>query len=825
MDYAALAKQYGGSTAAPAVDYAALAKQYGGSTASASPTNQPEKQGFLGKVGSGLASLADTTIGGVLPMAGQVVQAASRPFTTPQRAEELGGVVSSALEKPFGKTFGVTDTPAYKQESSRQLMDFIGANISKGADWIANTTGLPVEDVRNMLGTSLLAAPAAVKGTANLGVKAVNSPMGQTVIAAQSQAGNAIAERMIAPMARRASIKGAQNLADSYQNASQIEAAQAAQRMGAALDPAVSNPTTGNVVKGALTGTSSKQASLAKINEGVWVKEAKKVIGAEENSILDAKAFDAALDKVNRPLDPIKSIVMQPTDKVVAALESARIPEQIGGKSAVATVDALVNQAQQLLSEGRSGQAVLDDIRQLRRNANSIQQSQKVGMAPDPAKMAEAEASLKIASALEQLIDANAPDAKTLDAVRGAREKSAQIFDVERATNKTTGRVDPLEFAKMINEGKKLTGPLRDMGMVAGNFPSIAVVDVNAAPRVPSISRSGPAGTMGYAVGTASGMSPSATATVGSGIGGVIGGLAARRIAKPEYQAANAVPRDYRPPINNLRPVEPAYSPNQPVPYDYSQSSFVPPNFVMQPNQYGPRVTTPGFAPGPAQLPAPSAQGTMNMLRTEDARRAAMSRTLGQQAEQQAAAAEAAARRPTSGAVEMQINPLTGVPEISKGLKGATPEIIESANKAAMSAAEKVRTGRMFDMTAAEKIQWNKSWLEGMPAEQGPMVFGKLTPDQIANKMQDRAFVQQAINTAQDKARAFQDIAARAQSERLRQDALVKREQMLDLLENLEAQFSKARPVKTGGQGPKTRAFQRNMLRPEGEEIQNALVK
>jgi hypothetical protein len=32
MDYAALAKQYGGTTDAPAIDYAALAKQYGGTT-------------------------------------------------------------------------------------------------------------------------------------------------------------------------------------------------------------------------------------------------------------------------------------------------------------------------------------------------------------------------------------------------------------------------------------------------------------------------------------------------------------------------------------------------------------------------------------------------------------------------------------------------------------------------------------------------------------------------------------------------------------------------------------------------------------------------
>jgi hypothetical protein len=95
----------------------------------------------------------------------------------------------------------------------------------------------------------------------------------------------------------------------------------------------------------------------------------------------------------------------------------------------------------------------------------------------------------------------------------------------------------------------------------------------------------------------------------------------------------------------------------------------------------------------------------------------------------------------------------------------------------------------------------------------------------LAAKMQDRAWVEDTISKAQQKARAFQDIAARASNERLRQDAMVKREQMLDLLESLEGQYSKARPVKTGGQGPKTRAFQRNMLRPDGDEIQNALVK
>jgi hypothetical protein len=166
---------------------------------------------------------------------------------------------------------------------------------------------------------------------------------------------------------------------------------------------------------------------------------------------------------------------------------------------------------------------------------------------------------------------------------------------------------------------------------------------------------------------------------------------------------------------------------------------------------------------------------------------------------------------------------LTGAPEIAAGVKGATPAIIEGANKAAVTAAEKMRSGRAFDMTAAEKIQWGKSMLEGMTTAQGEIIFGKLTPQQITTKMADRAFAEGAVTKARQQAQAFEDIAARAANERLRQDALVKREQMMDLADQLQETLG-ARPVSRGGQGPKTRAFQRNMLTPE-QEIQNALAK
>jgi len=122
-----------------------------------------EMYGQMGRdVGASVASLADTTIGGILPMAGQVVQAASRPFTTPEKAQQYGQAVTGALEKPFGKTFGVTQSPAYQGEASQRLMNFIGENVNKGAEWIAQKTGLPLPDVQNMMGTATIAAPAVL---------------------------------------------------------------------------------------------------------------------------------------------------------------------------------------------------------------------------------------------------------------------------------------------------------------------------------------------------------------------------------------------------------------------------------------------------------------------------------------------------------------------------------------------------------------------------------------------------------------------------------------------------------------------------------------
>lgn len=154
----------------------------------------------------------------------------------------------------------------------------------------------------------------------------------------------------------------------------------------------------------------------------------------------------------------------------------------------------------------------------------------------------------------------------------------------------------------------------------------------------------------------------------------------------------------------------------------------------------------------------------------------------------------------------------------------ATVDIIESTGKTATSAAEKALAGQFFNMSATEKIAWSKSLLEGMPTAQGEAIFGKLSPEKIAARMDDRAFAQKAIDKAREMAQMYDDLAKRQANETARRDAAILREQMYDKADMMEESLRNPRPVSGKGQGPKTRAAQRNQLAPE-QEIQNALAK
>jgi hypothetical protein len=373
----------------------------------------------------------------------------------------------------------------------------------------------------------------------------------------------------------------------------------------------------------------------------------------------------------------------------------------------------------------------------------------------------------------------------------------AKTYDYERATNLATGQLDPQVIAKMAAEGKPLTGTLAKIGNVAANYPEVSKGGVLNQPTWrETLPRSGAAGTIGGVIGSTFGL-PGAIAggATGAAIGNVASGALARSMTKPGFQASKAMPPDYRLPIvNNLQPGTSNLAIFDPV-----NALANPPPPISKPNwvfaQPQPEVQT-GVQPISApRLAAPSGESTMRTVAEQRQFEYNMQKALEEKAAQEQAAREAAGRQVTKGGVVIGEQPVEG-----KGLP--QPQSLSEASR-------KVAAGQLFDMTAPEKVMWDRTRVS---LEQVAPELRMLSDKEVANKAMDRQWAAEAYTKAKEKAAAFDEIAKRAATEQARFDAGVKRDQMLDLLTTLEDNLRTPRPTSAGGQGPKTREAIRNKL-------------
>jgi hypothetical protein len=533
----------------------------GGKAPSGIPAPRAEKQGFLSKLGAGTASLADTTIGGVLPLLGNVTYAAGRALQLPpDQATAKANVIKTALEKPFGKTFGVQNTPAYKAEASQQLMNFIGENISKGADWIYQNQSkiglnIPKQDIESMIGSSMFAVPK-VAATAAPIVKAGVADAATAV--RQSTLGQLIEQ----PIQARNALIADQKSMQSYQNAPRIDAAKDALDLGISLNPALSNPTTANKLRVATVGSDTLNTKLAQSNQGKFTAAAKDDLGLPQTTTLNAKAFEQARNRteLSAPYTAVKNLKnVMPDEGTLAGLESMRVQPLVGDTGQAAVANKILDAAKEHLMQGVDGKTLLNSIRARRQEAQAVYRQRDAGVnPPGPEAIAKADMNIAIANGMENMIETHlGADPRLLTDFRNARTAMAKTYDYERATNFATGQLDPQVIAKMAAEGKPMTGTLAKIGNVASNYPEVSKGGVLNQPTWrETLPRSGAAGTIGGILGSSFGL-PGAIAggATGAAIGNVASGAMARSMTKPSFQAAKAMPPDFRQPIvNNLQP-------------------------------------------------------------------------------------------------------------------------------------------------------------------------------------------------------------------------------------------------------------------------------
>ena len=147
---------------------------------------QPQQtQSPAAAFGSGIASVLDNTVGGVIPFALQMgshlglrtIDTAlglghslvGSPYqTNPDRMTETANNIGASMAQPVGKLFGVTETPGYKGELTSHALEFIGEHLDKGADYLSHHTGLPKGDV---LWIANVLMPKAISKAGELGLK------------------------------------------------------------------------------------------------------------------------------------------------------------------------------------------------------------------------------------------------------------------------------------------------------------------------------------------------------------------------------------------------------------------------------------------------------------------------------------------------------------------------------------------------------------------------------------------------------------------------------------------------------------------------------
>ena len=119
-----------------------------------------------------VAGAIDTLYGIVPATYGAAVQALARTAQSPERAEQTGQAAAASIDKPLGKALGLTGKETY-QKPLGGITEPVVEQVKKMAEQLGMTpkqisekTGIPEQDIRNMVVIGSVAVPQAIKEVA-----------------------------------------------------------------------------------------------------------------------------------------------------------------------------------------------------------------------------------------------------------------------------------------------------------------------------------------------------------------------------------------------------------------------------------------------------------------------------------------------------------------------------------------------------------------------------------------------------------------------------------------------------------------------------------
>jgi hypothetical protein len=135
-----------------------------------------------------VAGAIDTLYGVVPATYGAFVQGLARTAQSPERAEQTGQAAAASIDKPVGKFFGLTGKETY-QKPLGGITEPVVEQVKKMAEQLGMTprqisekTGIPEQDIKNMVVIGSVAVPQALREAAPVvkeAVQAVTTPVKQ----------------------------------------------------------------------------------------------------------------------------------------------------------------------------------------------------------------------------------------------------------------------------------------------------------------------------------------------------------------------------------------------------------------------------------------------------------------------------------------------------------------------------------------------------------------------------------------------------------------------------------------------------------------------
>lgn len=381
-----------------------------------------QRKPWYSDLGSSAASVADI-VAGVVPAVIQTgTYAGARTLQqTPEQATALSQKAAAPFEQPFGRAFGVTESPAYKQEASRQILDFIGNNISKGTKWISQQTGLPETDVANMANTlSFAVGPEAARV-----VKGEGTNLLHPIVKAEAE---------------QVATKQAQNVVRD-------KIWEDSRKAGFVVPKSAVEPTTATSIKERAVGKEALSQKAQLKNQDVTNDLIRKEFGISKDTPLSEELFDNMRNEAGKAYEEVKNLPLQQIE--------------------VYNPNLGMNQSKQL-----NPKQIVEDLRQSRADARDYWKAYKRNADPETQKKAIAmdSKSANLEFQLDQVVQAaNRPE--LANNLRDSRTKIAKIYAVENAFNPASQNIDPVALGRMLDKGIPLTGNLRTVGDFSRRFP------------------------------------------------------------------------------------------------------------------------------------------------------------------------------------------------------------------------------------------------------------------------------------------------------------------------------------------------------------------